>query len=269
MLPDWINSLPFRLGATSYIIQDEILPNVRFLAGQVRDIELIFFELDDGLNNLPNESTLSELRSISADHDLSFTIHMPLDLDLGATGAEQVKTLGRARRVIDAVCNLGPWAYILHLDSPDLRQTLHTDAGSAWLERAAKLLEMLSRWIGNSNRLAVENLDGYPADLSQPLVEMLTISHCVDVGHLWKDRVDPISYLKARLPRTRVIHLHGINERDHQSLAHMEANQVDDVIALLTGAMYTGIVTLEIFSQSDLESSLRTIQHSITRLNFL
>jgi hypothetical protein len=49
----------------------------------------------------------------------------------------------------------------------------------------------------------------------------------------------------------------------------MEANQVDDVIALLTGAMYTGIVTLEIFSQSDLESSLRTIQHSITRLNFL
>jgi sugar phosphate isomerase/epimerase len=267
MQPDWIKSLPFRLGTTSYIIPDEILPNVRFLAGQVRDIELIFFELDDGLNNLPDESNLSELRRIGADHDLSFTVHLPLDLDLGAAGAEREKTLGKAQRVISTVDSLNPWAYVLHLDGAGLRQNLHTDAASAWLERAAQTLEILSRWAGSSDRLAVENLDGYPADFSQPLVEMLTTSQCVDIGHLWKDRVDPIPYLKARLPHTRVIHLHGIGERDHQSLAHMAAHQVDDVIGLLISTPYTGVATLEVFSESDLSGSLHTIQGSLSRLS--
>ena len=41
----------FRLGTTSYIIPDEILPNVRFLAGKVQDVELVLFEVDDGQNN--------------------------------------------------------------------------------------------------------------------------------------------------------------------------------------------------------------------------
>ena len=183
--------------------------------------------------------------------------------------AEREKTLVKAQRVIDTVCSLEPWAYVLHLDGDGLRQSYQTDGASTWLERAAQALEMLSSWAGSSNRLAVENLDGYPADLSQPIVEKLATSQCVDIGHLWKDGVDPISYLNTRLPRTRVIHLHGIGERDHQSLANMTANQVDDVVSLLISTPYTGIVTLEVFSESDLVSSLHTIQDSLSRVNSL
>jgi len=44
---------PFRIGTTSYIIPDEIIPNVRFLAARVEDVELVLFEADEGMNNLP------------------------------------------------------------------------------------------------------------------------------------------------------------------------------------------------------------------------
>jgi sugar phosphate isomerase/epimerase len=141
MLPAWMHALPFRLGTTSYIIPDEILPNVRYLAGQVRDIELLLFEMDDGQNNLPDEDTISELHRIAADHDMSFTVHLPLDLDLGAEGVDRSKTLRKAQRAIETINHLDPWAYVLHLDGIELRQNLQRigtaqspSAVSGWLE---------------------------------------------------------------------------------------------------------------------------------------
>ncbi len=37
----------FRLGSTSYVYPDDILPNVRKLMSSVDDIELVLFEVDD------------------------------------------------------------------------------------------------------------------------------------------------------------------------------------------------------------------------------
>jgi sugar phosphate isomerase/epimerase len=266
MLPAWINSLPFRLGTTSYIIPDEILPNVRYLAGKVKDVELILFELDDGPNNLPDEATLSELRYIAEDRDLTFTIHLPLDLDLGAEGSAQRESLEKARRVIERVQGLEPWAYVLHLDGESLHKSHQSDEISAWLERAAQALKTLCTWVGSCNRLAVENLEGYPAGFNLPVIDRLSTAQCIDIGHLWKDGVEPVAYLTARLPFTRVIHLHGIGERDHQSLAHMAAHQVDEVLSLLTRASYSGVITIEVFSESDLNDSLQTIYESLKRV---
>ena len=80
--------LPFRIGATSYIIPDDILPNARYLAalGEVQDIELVLFEVDDGPNNLPSPETVAELAALAGAHGLTFTVHLPLDLRLGASG---------------------------------------------------------------------------------------------------------------------------------------------------------------------------------------
>ena len=60
-----MQTYPFRLGTTSYIIPDDILPNARYLAGKVRDIELILFEVDDGPNNLPAPEVIDELSQIA------------------------------------------------------------------------------------------------------------------------------------------------------------------------------------------------------------
>ena len=63
-------ALPFRLGTTSYIIPADILPNVRYLADKVDDIELVLFKADN-YSNLPSEALVKKLRRIAADHALS------------------------------------------------------------------------------------------------------------------------------------------------------------------------------------------------------
>jgi hypothetical protein len=76
------NRFPFRLGTTSYIIPEEILPNVLFLADKVDDIELVLFESDE-FSNLPDETTVKRLKEIADRSDLTYTIHLPLDTWMG------------------------------------------------------------------------------------------------------------------------------------------------------------------------------------------
>ena len=54
--------LPFRLGTTSYIIPDDILPNVRYLADKIDDIELVLFDVEDYCN-LPSPALVAEAPS--------------------------------------------------------------------------------------------------------------------------------------------------------------------------------------------------------------
>ena len=59
----------------------------------------------------------------------------------------------------------------------------------------------------------------------------------------------PIYNRRYREPR--VIHLHGIAERDHCSLAFMPQEKVQAVLRGLIRTHYQGILTLEVFSQED------------------
>jgi adenosylcobalamin phosphodiesterase len=251
---------PFRLGTTSYIIPDDILPNARYLAGKVRDIELILFEVDDGPNNLPSPEVIGELSQIASQHDMTFTVHLPLDLKLGDDGSTQDQSLVKAKRVIDCTRELNPWAYVLHLDGKAVR--ISTDKGviKQWQDNSVRALEIVSGWAGGVEKLAVENLETYPLDFIQPVLDRIPVSRCVDIGHLWLDGHDPIPYLQAALPRARVIHIHGLAERDHRSLAFMPLEKVRAVWNELVRVQYAGVLTLEIFSEEDFNSSLEVIE---------
>ena len=251
---------PFRLGTTSYIIPDDILPNARYLAGKVRDIELILFEVDDGPNNLPSTEVTDELLLIAQQHDMTYTVHLPLDLKLGEDGSEQDRSLVKAKRVIDCTRGLDPWAYVLHLDGRSVRTSTDTTLIKRWQDRSVRALEIVSEWAGGLEQLAVENLETYPLEFIQPVLERIPVSRCVDIGHLWLDGHDPIPYLKAALPRTRVVHFHGIAERDHRSLAFMPQEKVAEVWKELIKANYRGVLTLEIFSEEDFISSLNILE---------
>jgi sugar phosphate isomerase/epimerase len=253
-------NFPFRLGTTSYVIPDDILPNARYLAGKVRDVELILFEVDDGPNNLPSPEVIAELLQVAGECDLTFTVHLPLDLKLGEDGSEQDQSLVKARRVIECTRGLDPWAYILHLDGKSVRTSTDSRAIGHWQDQSVRALEIVSEWAGGAERLAVENLETYPLDFIQPVLDRIPVSHCVDVGHLWLDGHDPLPYLRAALPRTRVIHIHGIAERDHRSLAFLPQDKVRAVWDELIRVGYSGVLTLEIFSEEDFTSSLRVIE---------
>jgi sugar phosphate isomerase/epimerase len=129
-----------------------------------------------------------------------------------------------------------------------------------WQDQSVRALEIISEWAGGAEKLAVENLETYPLDFIQPVLDRIPVSRCVDVGHLWLDQHDPIPYLKAALPRTRVVHIHGIAERDHHSLACMPEEKVRAVWDELLYAEYEGVLTLEIFSEDDFLSSMEVLE---------
>ena len=64
--------LPFRLGTTSYIWPDDILPNVRQLAPLVDDIELVLFESDEYGSNLPDKDVIAELKQLALAYGLTY-----------------------------------------------------------------------------------------------------------------------------------------------------------------------------------------------------
>ncbi len=255
-----MNSYPFRLGTTSYIIPADILPNVRYLAGKVKDVELVLFEVDDGSSNLPTRVQITELRSIAADHDLTYTVHLPLDLRLADDGSPRHASLEKAHRVIDCTLELDPWAFVLHLDGESVRNGRAPEAMQRWQEQAVQSLEIVGGWAGGVKKLAVENLEGYPFDFYQPVLERIAVSRTVDVGHLWLDNHDPVTYLRNALPRTRVIHIHGIDGRDHKSLSHIPTDKLRAVLDELVRAEYRGVLTVEVFSEDDFLTSCAAIK---------
>jgi sugar phosphate isomerase/epimerase len=258
----YLQEVPFRVGTTSYIIPDDILPNVRYLSDHVRDVELVLFELDDGPSNLPDTNVIAELNALAAENDLTYTVHLPLDLRLGADGDEQHVSLVKARRVIEATRALQPWAYVLHLDGKEVRQSSDALELRRWQDQSVRALELAAAWAGGPQYLAVENLERYPLNFLDPVLERIPVSRCVDIGHLWLDGHDPLPYLERALPRTRVIHIHGIGERDHQSLGLIPFEQRTPVLQYLLD-QYRGVLTLEIFNEPDLQTSLAALADSL------
>jgi sugar phosphate isomerase/epimerase len=258
---------PYRLGATSYVWPAEILPNVRQLGPLVDDVELVLFEVD-GYSNLPDAAAVAELQALAESHDLTYTVHLPLDLTLSEVEGAHPPSLEAAEKVIACTRDLAPWAYVLHLDG---RRPVAGGDGSVegnpspatvsrWQQDARRILEQLAGLAGGMQRLCVENLENYAPEHFLPLLERLPVSLCVDAGHLWLTGRDPVSFLDRYLPWTRVVHLHGIRisgseSYDHESLLHLGAEGVAPVLDLLSARGYDGVLTLEVFGREDFFSS--------------
>ena len=255
-----MNQYPFRLGTTSYIIPADILPNVRYLADKVQDVELVLFEVEEGSGNLPNREQIAEMRRIAADNDLTYTVHLPLDLRLAEDGSLRHKSLEKAKRVIDCTSELNPWAFVLHLDGKAARNGATINVMQRWQEQAVQSLKIVGDWAGGIKKLAVENIEGYPLDFYEPVLEQIGVSRTVDVGHLWLDNHDPVAYLRHALHRTRVIHIHGIDGRDHKSLEHVPTEKLRAVLDELVRAKYQGVFTIEVFSENDFLTSCAAIK---------
>jgi sugar phosphate isomerase/epimerase len=252
---------PFRIGSTSYVFPADILPNVEQLAaaGATDDIELILFEVDDGPNNLPAEAIIMQIDALARQAGISFTVHLPLDLTLAADGSAGHQSLEKARRVIARTLPLAPFAFVFHLDGQGVDQP-------GWADRALGALDAILPLVPDPALMAVENLESYPPTYLDGVLARSPISRTTDIGHFWKMGIDPMAYLPAWLPRTRVIHIHGMAERDHHSLALVPPADLDPVVAHLLDH-YQGVVTLEVFETSDFFSSRAALLESANRAN--
>ncbi len=247
---------PFRLGTTSFILPDERIPNARFLAPVVDEVELLFFE-SRRADSLPTRLEIDALASIGRTENLLYNVHLPLDLFLGDAD-EDVRSHGveAAKKFIEQTAPLAPTCWVLHLDwlRPDGSEQPDTQA---WIGRLrCSLTQILASGV-SSTSIVVENLM-YPFDLVTPLASELDLRLCLDIGHLLLFESDPLEFVRRYFPLATMLHVHGVRQgKDHISLTHLNADMAGLLCELLPA--YTGGVSLEIFNRDDLESSLSRI----------
>ncbi len=254
---------PFRLGTTSYIVPDEIIPNVRFLAGKVDDIELVLFESDE-FSNLPSQDDIRTLCELADRHGLTYSVHLPLDVYLGNPDRrERERSVGKCLRIVDLVTALPKSSFVMHFESgPGVDINLLGPAAAeeflAGLRHSAAML--LDGCDEPSWMFCAENLS-YPFGLVWPVVEESGFSVTLDVGHVEHFGFPLDEYLERFLPRARVLHMHGsTGGKDHNSLAFMRHEALDRVVAALEAlGGEPKVFTLEIFSQEDFTGSVAAL----------
>ncbi len=258
-MTQWFDSLPFRIGTTSYIIPDDILPNVRFLADRVKDVELVLFDIDDYCN-IPDERQCGELKAIAAAHDLSYTVHLPLNLDFSETGVSL--SIEKALKVINGTRSLDPHAYVCHLECKNIPAGPGFEL-EQWQKERIRAVNALADISGIRAGFAIENLESYPIAWNEPVVRACGTHVTLDIGHLFVQKLDPVPVIRKWLPLTSVIHLHGVGSRDHQSLKFMSQDVIRAVLAEIIRMDYHGVLTLEIFNEADLRDSMEMIRECL------
>ncbi len=252
--------MALRLGCPSCLLPADLATNVRAVADRVDDVELVLFDVPGHGCNFPDAAEVAELARLAAAHDLTYTVHLPLDLH-----RDRVDALEQAARAIAATRSLAPFAWVAHLDGTVLLDHPTPTAVATWQVQAHDVLARVAGWTGAPERVCVENVERWdPAHFAR-VVERLPVSRCVDFGHLWLESGDPLAAWRAWGPRARVVHLHGVNGRDHVGLDQIAPHQLDPVVReLATG--FSGVVTFEVFTEDELDRSLATWHDTVAQL---
>ncbi|HOF04894.1 MAG TPA: cobamide remodeling phosphodiesterase CbiR [Syntrophales bacterium] len=244
---------PFRLGTTSYILPDAIIPNVRFLGPLLDEVELVLFE-SGREDNLPSAADIATLSALGKSHDLTYNVHLPTDILLGhPDAAVRRAACATVMRFYERTRSLPPTMYCLHLEKGGNGEPAPDRVGS-WLTNLLYSLENLLSAGLPRDRVAVENID-YTFRWVYPLIREFDLPICLDIGHLLIQGEDLETYLDLYGDRTIMIHLHGLEAgRDHRSLAGIPDREWRIIAAFLKD--YRGGLSLEVFSREDLRRSL-------------
>jgi sugar phosphate isomerase/epimerase len=251
---------PFRIGAPSYVIPADILSNVCHLSHKVDDIELVLFESDE-ISALPESSTILELRQIAAQEDLTYTIHLPLDIWLGdSPTSERQKSVCKCIRVIERTAPLAPSGFVLHCEKKN--KDLKTEADEVrWRKNIEKSIEELLLSGIPPEMLCIETLD-YPFQLIEPIITEKKLGICLDIGHVQRHGFPLEEYINRYLEKSHIIHLHGVKAgRDHCEISAIGQKNLATILrGLNTDRQLDRVVSLENFNAAEFEASLSEME---------
>lgn len=260
-----------RIGTTSYILADDILPNVQYLAPLVDDIELVLFE-SEGVSNLPSRQVIEQLAALATEHDLTYTVHFPLDIQPGSEDPSlRSECIASILSIIELTRSLKPFGYVLHL-TPELYGTVPSPEVERWHECLGKTLQSLFEQTDISPRMFCIETLSYPFAYVQDLVERYDLSVTLDIGHVWLMGYDTSEVMDSLLDRTRICHLHGVKGgADHLGLNEGNTNQIEYFLKRLRlqGEQdgVERVLTLEVFSEAQFHASLSLMQESHAMMN--
>jgi sugar phosphate isomerase/epimerase len=252
------------LGTTSYILPADLLTNIEALAPRVDDIEIVLFESDE-MSNLPDEETIRKLKSIAAATNLTYTVHLPLDINLGSLiESERRRSVEKCLRIISLVSPLGSMPFIVHFHPAGGPGTGDIPP-AGWVSSLTKSTrELLASGI-EPDRLCVENLD-YRYELVEEIVVHHGLSVCLDVGHMLLYNHPIEEFIDLHLHRIRVVHLHGLKDGvDHKDITDIPPDCLDMLMERLTSdSGRPRVVTLEVFTPDDLKLSMAHLERFLT-----
>lgn len=255
----------FRLGTTSFIYPDHIIPNVRKIGRFFDEIELLVFEsIPDEV--IPSAEDVKTLARLGKELDLTYNIHLPVDVSLtSASARERQKAADILNRVLERFARVCPTSHTLHLDRD--RALGDGDGIAAWEENARKGLDLWVPGLDDPAGISLETLWYDPGCLAG-LVRDYGLSVCLDLGHHFKYGYGLLESLEQFRGRVPLVHVHGVDfgavdpstglPRDHQGLDRLRQDHLNGVVDFL--ASFRGTVCLEVFNLKNLNASLAVLE---------
>ncbi len=247
------NLFPFRIGTTSFILpvkEENLLSNARFLRDIFDIVQLLFFGREY-LEEILNPSVMTGLRLLREESGLSFTVHLPSDLELldpspGSLGA----SIDVIERVMEETEGMGITGYVLHVDRLHHgvpRVTCDTET----IELFHGAMDAIGERLGDrAAGILIENTTYDLAGFASPVLEG-PCGVCMDLGHLLLHDHDPGRFLDAFGARVGEVHLHGVEGgRNHRALVRLDQGPEALVAGFLNGG--DAPVILEVYNLVDL-----------------
>lgn len=255
---------PFKLGTTSFIYPDHIIPNIRMLGPYLDEIEILFFE--SAPTSLPSRHEIKEIGILAKEFDLSYNVHLPLDISLSAPDPSKRQAALEANlQIIDLTMPLSPSTCTLHL--PYNGTDIKPERIKKWQELVHQSMEQLLATGIESKSISIETLD-YPFEWVENILNDLNLSACIDLGHLMVHGFEPETVFDRYSQITSIIHLHGVkNNKDHLALDRLSSKRTNIIMGILK--RFTGVVSLEVFSFDRLASSLNFLEQRWHRADSL
>jgi sugar phosphate isomerase/epimerase len=249
---------PFKICTTSFIYPDHYIPNVEMLGPYLDEIELLLFE-SQGTDVLPTRKVITEIGRLAAEFDLTYNVHLPTDISISDPNpAQQQRAVETMIRIMDLVRPLDPSALVLHVPYPG--KSYDEQFVKNWHDRVWQNLAQIRSAAETRDIIAIETLD-YPLELLEDIVLDLDLGICLDLGHLMVYDYDLIKVFDKYGSKTPVIHLHGVaNDRDHTTLDRLSEDLASTVLQVLK--RFAGVVSIEVFSFENLESSLKFLERN-------
>ena len=243
---------PFKLCTTSFIYQDGYVPNVKKLGPYLDEIELLLFESKPGC--LPNKNEIDELSLLSKEFDLTYNIHLPIDIYFGnrdpSVRQHAVETI---LRVLDLTSPLSPSTCTLHLSYDEASR--EKDKVKRWQDLTYETMKQLINFGVKAENISIETLD-YPFKWVEEIVRDFKFTICMDIGHLIVCGEEIKLFFDSYCDNISIIHLHGVeNGRDHLSLEKLPGERAGEIIEILK--RFSKVVSIEVFSYDDLRTSLK------------
>ncbi len=255
-----IKKRKFKLGTTSFIVPDHIIPNVERLGPFFDEIELLVFESSPEAV-IPSKEDVKRLLALSREHSLTYNIHLPTDIDLTSPDpAMRERARDTILMVMERFETLCATTHTLHLPMPQnaVNGKTASELRKQWLQDTFLGVDSLVHALGDPGAVSIETLN-YPIEVVEPVINEFDLKVTIDAGHQIKYGHTLLQTMDRHAPRTPLIHLHGVDlsnelQKDHMALDRLPEKFLNQIFQLLD--TYNGVVSLEVFNLENLNRSL-------------